>query len=154
VAAHKQTAPARGAPSILFPDRTLAVKGGQVWTAALGEVLAEVVQGIAAVALLTWARGELGGVGDRVAETLGIREGAEFTVLVLASSPLLLVAFPVPLGLLDGVLGIGSGASLGVVVVIVTINLGLAGGKNEISGKGSVGVLEEISCKGAYPTLA
>lgn len=83
VTVYEQTTPARRAPAVLLPDWALAAKGGKVGPAALFQVLAEVMEGIAAVAMLARARGELGGPCDRIAQALSIREGAKFSLLVL-----------------------------------------------------------------------
>jgi hypothetical protein len=115
MALDEQTAPARRALAVLLPYRAFAAKGGKVGPPALFQVLPDVVQSIAAVAVLAGPRRELRGPGVRVAEALGVREGAKLSVLVLAA--LLLLSLPVLSGGWLCFLRLGCGPPFGSIII-------------------------------------
>jgi len=97
-----------------LPDGTLAAKDFDVGTATLLEVLAEIMEGVAALATPAGPRGELGRPGHRVAQADSICKGAKVSLLILALLAFLLSSF---LGAMASVLGIRGRSPFGGVIV-------------------------------------
>jgi hypothetical protein len=90
VALDKAAPPPRVTPAISRKDRAFAVEGVKISTAAVLQVLPQVVEGIAFLAFGAFSRRKLRAMSSGVAEPQLVGKTAKITLLIL--TPLLLLA--------------------------------------------------------------
>lgn len=117
-----------------LPHGALTTENLQVGSPTLFEILADVMEGVAAVTSFAWSGRELGGPCNGVTQTFGISKYTKLSFLVL---PLLLFAFAAFLDFLLASCRLGGRPALGSVIVNDFGNIGpicLSWSGDEISG--------------------